>query len=229
MIPYWRDEKRDLTIYHGDCREVLPGFADDEFDSVITDPPYNVGLVYGVQTADDDKRDDYPQWCREWFAECRRVAATVAVSCGRDNLHAWFDLQEPDGLLCWYKPNSMLRSCPFGFAHWEPIVVYGLIGGECVPDVLRTPIVSCKFLNGHPCPKPAAWATEQVKRLRIEPGAICDPFLGSGTTLAACAKLGLRGVGIEIEEEYCEMAAARLSGDVTYGDELTLFKQEATA
>ena len=56
--------------------------------------------------------------------------------------------------------------------------------------------------------------------------SVLDPYLGSGTTLAACAKLGIQGTGIEIEEKYCEMAAARLSDDVSYGKP-NLFNLEA--
>jgi site-specific DNA-methyltransferase (adenine-specific) len=42
-------------------------------------------------------------------------------------------------------------------------------------------------------------------------GLVVDPFAGSGTTLLAASRLGRKSVGVEISEEYCEIAADRLS------------------
>jgi site-specific DNA-methyltransferase (adenine-specific) len=80
-----------------------------------------------------------------------------------------------------------------------------------LPDVQRWPWSSVKP-NGHPAEKPIEgmdWIIRQSDRKFI-----LDPFMGSGTTLAAAKKLGLRAIGIEIEERYCEIAAKRLAQEV---------------
>jgi len=45
MKPYYEDER--VTIYHGDCRDILPTLPDNSVDLVLTSPPYNVGIDYG--------------------------------------------------------------------------------------------------------------------------------------------------------------------------------------
>lgn len=65
----------------------------------------------------------------------------------------------------------------------------------------------------HPTQKPVAlmrWQLEMVKAV----GVVLDPFMGSGTTLRAAKDLGLRAIGIEVEEKYCEVAVQRLSQEV---------------
>ena len=67
MIPYYQDEW--VTIYHGDCREILPAkILDESIDMIFADPPFNVGKKYGSQK---DNRDDYYDWCDDWICDCR--------------------------------------------------------------------------------------------------------------------------------------------------------------
>ena len=56
MKPYY--EEPGITIYHGDCRDILPHLP--KVDLVLTDPPYGVGIKYGPSY--DDDRTGYWEW-----------------------------------------------------------------------------------------------------------------------------------------------------------------------
>lgn len=72
---------------------------------------------------------------------------------------------------------------------------------------------------GHPAMMPARVPAAIIAAYTLPGDVVVDPFLGSGTTLAASKLLGRRGIGIEIEERYCEIAANRLrQGVLDFGD-----------
>jgi site-specific DNA-methyltransferase (adenine-specific) len=70
--------------------------------------------------------------------------------------------------------------------------------------------------SNHPASFPYKLASGLIKLYGNLEGVTLDPFLGSGTTLRACKDLGRRGIGIEIEEKYCEIAAERLRQGVMF-------------
>jgi site-specific DNA-methyltransferase (adenine-specific) len=173
----------DCTLYLGDCLEILPTLG--KVDAVVTDPPYGVNFKY---EGHDDTNIGYAEWCKRWKAALDLVTdGPIAISCGMANLQEW---PAADWVFCWHKPASMGR-CFVGFN-------------------FRAPIVPDKTLGGHPCPKPLGWGVELVSRLTKPGDATLDPFMGSGTTLVACAKLGRRGIGIEREEKYFDIACERV-------------------
>ena len=65
--------------------------------------------------------------------------------------------------------------------------------------------------SSHPCEKPL-WVVEDIVSRIVQQGGLClDPFCGSGTTLLACRRCGVRGIGFEIDDKYCKLANERLS------------------
>jgi len=63
---------------------------------------------------------------------------------------------------------------------------------------------------GHPSPFPVELPKRCIKLFSFVGDTILDPFLGSGTTLIACALLKRKGIGVEIDENYCKVAKERL-------------------
>ena len=222
--PYYQDDA--VTIYHGDCREVIPVVG---ADAVITDPPYGCGVPYGPSY--DDSRSDYWPWLQERIALMRRAAPVVAFThCvpALARLDGW------DWIGVWNKGRAYgarIGNSPL-IAGWEPIFFYGVHGigvdGKGLPDVLTVaPARAGNVMEGrvgrekwadgtivaHPVPKPTALYVQLIEAL-CPKGTVLDPFMGSGTTLRAAKDLGRKAIGIEIEERYCEIAAKRCAQEV---------------
>lgn len=213
MRPYY--DQDGITIYHGDCRDVLPTLASESVDLVCTDPPY------GFRKADWD--GEFPTF---WLPDAARVARTaLAIMPGINNVLR-VPREVPPFAYRWmlsvHLANGMTRGL-MGFGNWIPVMVYGREGVSLYrpqQDAAAVPVVG--DMPDHPSPKPLRAMTWILSR--FPDGAVLDPFMGSGTTLRAAKDLGRRAIGIEIEERYCEIAAQRLAQTV-----LPAFNQEASA
>lgn len=203
-FPYYQDEW--VTLYHADCREILPRLM--AVDAIVTDPPYGIGFQYASH---DDNRDG-------WFALMDRVVPlmqaaapfVVMPSCGIDRLGWWYANHPPRWIIAWHK-GSPGHLSKIGFNDWESHVVWGRPWKQ-MHDHFQTP---CGFDDPrHPCPKPIEWARWLVTRAARPNGLIVDPFAGSGTTLRAAKDLGRRSIGIEVEQSYCDLIAERCAQDV---------------
>jgi DNA modification methylase len=197
--PYYDDGQ--ITIYCGDCRDVLPTLAENSADLILTDPPYNVG-----KAAWDD---NVPMW---WLNDAARIAPTLGVMPGVVNLVAYppeIGRLRYRWTLAAHLVNGMTRGA-IGYGNWIPCLVYAADGVSLyrrTSDVGRIAIGRSKKPD-HPSPKPLEvmqWLVD------ILPGqTILDPFMGSGTTILAAQQRGRRAIGIEQSEAYCDLAVRRL-------------------
>lgn len=202
MKPYY--EKDGITLYHGDCREILPKLG--KVDLVLTDPPYGLNWQGGTWGADPKYRD-----AAQWDVLVDPVLLAAVIAAGELAI-VWggnhYSLPPCRGLLAWQKTNAVPTMADFELA-WTTFdrPAKAWIGSN-----------NCNKGNSHPTQKPVPlmqWCIEQARRdLRV----VLDPFAGSGSTLVAAKLCGLEAIGIEIEERYCALAAERLSQKVIQWD-----------
>lgn len=223
MRHYYQDDS--CTIYHGDCREILSELS---ADSVITDPPYGVGLIAkrakqrggGVTSRIGGYSfPDTPQYVSDVVVpvieDCRRLALCVVVTPGVRNLWLYPQADDVGGF---YSPSGTGMS-KWGFTCLQPILYYGRDPYLRTSKGSRPNSCGYSFPNdantiGHPCAKPLPMMKWLVNRASLVGEIVLDPFMGSGTTLVAAKYSARKAVGIEIEERFCEIAAKRLAQEI---------------
>lgn len=220
--PYFTDGT--VTIYHGDCAVIAPQLG--AFDLLCTDPPYGIGEARGKNKSRGrvvvDKRtshkrakaqsrdygvsdwDDAPP-SQELLAMLRDKAQWQCIFGGN-----YFVLPPSSCWLVWDKENGEtdFADCELAWTNYTRAVRrkryqwHGMLRGG-VSGKLAEP-------RYHPTQKPLAVMSWAIGLCPERPTTLIDPFMGSGTTLRAAKDLGVRAVGIEAEERYCEIAARRM-------------------
>lgn len=203
-----------ITIYHGDCRVILPALG--KSDLLLTDPPYGINadrdrncrvngwVDYGSSGWDKERPD------RETL-QASRGAARHAIIWGGNYFTDY--LPASMGWLSWDKGQRDFSLADFELA-WTSFQsacrVFEYARGKALAADLREhptqkPVELMRFCIQH--------ADKRASR-RIE--SVVDSFMGSGTTLRAAKDLERKAIGIEIEEKYCEIAARRLEQEVLH-------------
>lgn len=209
MKEYYKDDH--CTIYHGDCKNILPKLRD--VDLILTDPPYGVNLAYDEF---DDTVSNVKSLVQQVVPICIEKSKRTVLTCGTRQIAFY---PEPSWILCWLNKAGAGKN-PWGFTCWQPVLCYGKDpflenkkGSR--PDIIEHSEASEK--NGHPCPKPIRfWKKLMLRASVLQTDIILDPFMGSGTTLLAAKELGRHAIGIEISEKYCEIAVNRLRQEVLF-------------
>ena len=211
--PYY--EHGGITIFHGDCREILPWV---EADAVVTDPPYGMGwntdssrFSGGATPKSRGRGIDWASVVGDEgpFDPAPLLRFERVVLFGSNH----YAQRLPVGTtLVWLKRQP----ASFGtfLSDAEVAWMKGGHGVYCFEDLSGNG-AGANYAKLHPTQKPLrvmAWCIEKCGT--PDGGVVLDPFMGSGTTLRAAKDLGRKAIGIEIEERYCEIAAKRLAQEV---------------
>lgn len=206
MEPYYQDDW--VTLYHGDCLELSDVWTGA--DVLVTDPPYGISFRSAMRSesdrfaaiAGDDTTDARDRVLEAWGERPALVFGTWRA-------------ERPHSVrqrLIWAKgddPGMGDLSMPWGYGDEEIYVLGAGWVGSRRTNVYRIPKVAAANNPGHPTPKPIPLMEALLEHVEAD-WRIADPFAGSGATLLAARNLGLRAVGVELEEGYCEIIARRL-------------------
>lgn len=215
MTPKPDYERDGVTLYCGDCRDILPHLSG--VDSIVTDPPY--GLSYTSGHATDalwgERRDI------ESDADTGARDFVVEWSAGRPCLmFGTWRVSRPIAtrqVLVWDKGGALgmgALDIPWKPDHEEIYVIgKGFVGKRDSGSVIQCPPVQSMAKNGrvHPTQKPVALMSRLIAKV---PGVVCDPFMGSGSTGVACVINGRRFVGIESNRRHFDNAIGRIGVEV---------------
>lgn len=193
------------TLYLGDCLEILPTL--EKVDAVVTDPPYGIGEnnKKNLSRANAAKANDYGEFSWDSVAASQQIIDMIRVVSKWQAIFGgnYFSLPPSSCWLVWDKLNSGdFADCELAWTNFPKAVRRiqwrwnGMIrqGNEARYHPTQKPAEVMKWVISH-CPSAET---------------VLDPFMGSGTTGVACANLGRKFIGIEIEEKYFDIACERI-------------------
>jgi site-specific DNA-methyltransferase (adenine-specific) len=239
MQPYYQDDK-GITLYHGDCLDVMPRLDACLFDAIICDPPYGTTACAWDSTIPFDA-----MWgCLKRLTKRRAAIVLFGSEPFSSALRASnFEQYRYDWIWRKTKPTNFLQVSNQPLKEHENISVFGgtryfpqdlipvhvksgrknkaargvynsVAGQDYIQEVGNFPRSILEFaidpVSPHSAAKPLLLMEYLIKTYTNPGDMILDFTCGSGTTLRAAKNLGRRCVGIERDLHYCEVTVKRL-------------------
>ena len=207
----------DATLYHGDCLEWIDDVPEClRLDALVTDPPYGVDFK-GKATKHTKASGGYISGDTDIgpiaVSRFLDISSRGVVFPGTRKM---YDYPRPYEISCVYCPSGAGLG-RWGFTVAHPMLFYG----KGLKHTRQGPAGFESFeLAGedrHPCPKPVGWMIWAVNKCTDAGQTVLDPFMGSGTTGVACANLGRKFIGIELERKYFDIACERIEAAYAQG------------
>ena len=210
-------------IYLGDCLEVMDQLIVQgiKVDAIVTDPPYGINFQsnhrkekYGLL-----KNDNNLEFLGEYFKKCNKIMKDnthIYCFCSWHNIdkfkiyfEKYFKLKN---IIVWEKNNTSMGDLKGSYAPKHEFILYGhkgrrLRNGFRYADIIKANRTGNKL---HPTQKPVDLLEVFIKQSTDNDEIILDGFMGSGSTGVACMNTSRRFVGVELDENYFNIAKQRI-------------------
>jgi len=209
-------------VHCGNCLELMKEIPDKSIDLIVTDPPYFIPATH-YNTRKKFRRNFCDLGILEGFFKI--VFKEIERIMKRNGRIYWFCNGQSYALffyyfyfftksvrpIIWDKKTSING---YSWRHQHEIILFAeMPEAKPVPtgdgDILRFPAVKAK-LRKHPAEKPIELINKLIEKSSNEKDLVLDCFAGSGSTLISCKRLKRNYIGIELGNEYVEIANKRL-------------------
>ena len=223
-----------VKLINGNCLDTLKNIPNESIDLIVTDPPYpttsrgNAGNSGGMLQKDINKKGKVFTYnninCKEYAPEFYRLlkdGSHCYVMTNHINLIDMLNTFTDVGFhfiksLIWNKGNKIMGQ--YYMSQYEYILFFRKGKGKKInncgtSDILSIPNKKTKDKDGkniHDTEKPTELMEVLVNNSSQENELVLDPFMGVGSTGLACIKNNRNFIGIEIDENYFNIAKSRL-------------------
>ena len=213
----------NMELLHGDCVELLAKIPDGSVSSIITDPPYFLGMTHNGQKGcfndlaickpfyeklfTEYKRVLKPDGCLYFFCDWRTYAFYYPIMnaiLSVKNMLVWDKHSGPGNYYSYQHELVMFTTKRHGFNVKGTYSVISDIPSFCC---------GAKKTNGekvHPTQKPTEIIEKFILHSTNEGDTVLDTFMGSGTTGVACINSNRRFIGMELDDNYFKIAQSRI-------------------
>ena len=233
-----REIGENYKIYCGDSYDLLQEFINDNIkvDHIITDPPYNISKKnnFATMTSGNRKGIDFGEWDKDfdlygWIKLASQIIKTngsIIIFCSYRFISHFVDELEQNNfivkdVLIWKKRNPMPRNVDRRYVQDTEFAIWAVNKNakwifnkpssiSYLRSLFETSTVSGKEKTIHPTQKSEKLMDDIIKIHTNENDVILDPFMGSGTTGVSALKNKRRFIGVELSDEYYEIAKERI-------------------
>lgn len=211
-----------INLMLGDCLERMKEIESGSVDMILTDPPYGMDFQsnYRIERHKKIKGDKNLGWLDEFINEAHRVASDDSAHyffCSFHHIDKFKQAIEKKfkvkNCLVWEKNNTSMGDLKGDFAPKVEFIIFAhkgreLIRGKRDPNIFR---FSRTGNDLHPTQKPVDLCEYLIEKFSDLNDVVFDPFMGSGTTGVAAKNLNRSFIGIEMDDNYFEIARERIN------------------
>ena len=227
-------KKEPCRLLFGDCYKMLNQIETDSVDLILTDPPYNLAKystgnikakwrkTLNNDIAQWDKEDiNFPLLNKE-FIRVLKPTGNIFIFTTYNLLGTWhtlFDsLFDTFQIMVWHKTNpppklrraGFLNSCELICCMWNKGHTWNFSTQKEMHNFFESPVCGGKERYPHPTQKSLRLLKHILGIASNTGDLVLDPFMGVGSTAAACKQLNRNFIGMEINPAYFAMAKERI-------------------